>query len=149
MDKNEQLIQLSERGRFWHLDFDDLSPAEQVFRAIWELEGEVNNGGFEQYFFNSAGDTAFAVVDALKAIGAYDMARIAEDANRVFPCSLPPRGREERQALLDSLDREQKAFLESLDHEFYGYPGNLTELLYDYVKRNLADIPGATDIGIY
>jgi hypothetical protein len=148
VDKNDQLIQLSGLGRFWRLDFDDLSPAERVFRAIWELEGEVNNGGFDQYFFNSSGDTAFAVVDALKTIGAHKTARIAEDANGVFPRPHPPRDRDERQALLDALLPEQKAVLDNLDEQFYRYPDNLTELLHDYVKRNSANIPGAVDVGI-
>src|SRR5437762_10408868 len=84
MDKNTLLIQLSERGRFWRVDFDDLSRAEQVFRVIWELEAEVNNGGFHQYFSNSSGDSAFAVVDALKGVGAHHAARIAADANGVI-----------------------------------------------------------------
>ena len=48
MNKNSQLIEISEKGRFWKLDFDELTPSEQVFRAIWDLEGDVNNGGFEQ-----------------------------------------------------------------------------------------------------
>ena len=148
MDKNTLLIQLSERGRFWRVDFDDLSRAEQVFRVIWELEAEVNNGGFHQYFSNSSGDTAFAVVDALKAVGAHHAARIAADANGVFPRSAPPRDRTQRQHLLDSLGPEQRTLLESLDEEFYRYPDNLTELLYGYVKRNSTDIPAAVDVGI-
>jgi len=140
MDKNTLLIQLSERGRFWRVDFDDLSRAEQVFRVIWELEAEVNNGGFHQYFSNSSGDSAFAVVDALKGVGAHHAARIARSA--------PPRDRTQRQHLLDSLGPEQRALLESLDEEFYRYPDNLTELLYGYVKRNSTDIPAAVDVGI-
>lgn len=148
MDKNRQLIQLSEAGRFWRLDFDDLSPAEQVFRAIWDLESDVNNGGFDQYFFNSSGDTAFAVVDALKAIGAQETARIVAEANGMFPGSSPPRDRDKRQVLLDALGPEQKAALERLDAEFFRYPDSLTELLHEYVKGNSAQVSGATEVGI-
>lgn len=148
MDKNGQLIQLSEQGRFWRLEFHDLSRPEQVFRAVWELEGDVNNGGFHQYFFNSSGDTAFAVVDALEAIGAEQAARIVARASGIFPGSAPPRDREERQALLASFGPEQEAALARLDEEFFGYPDNLTELLHAYVKMHAASIPGAKDVGI-
>ena len=148
MDKNRQLIQLSEEGRFWRVDFEALSLAERVFRAIWELEGEVNNGGFDQYFFNSSGDTAFAVVDALKAIGADSTAQILAAANALFPGLSPPRDRDARQSLLAGFEPEQQATLERLDQQFFLYPDNLTELLHDYVKRNSAEISGATDVGI-
>lgn len=65
-----RLIALSESpdARFWRVDYHQLSPPERVFRAIWELEGEANNGGLDQYFFNSSGSLVPDVVDALKTI---------------------------------------------------------------------------------
>jgi hypothetical protein len=146
MDKNHWLIRLSEQGRFWRVDFDDLSPAEQVFRAVWDLEADVNNGGFDQYFFNGAGDTAFAVVPALESIGAERMARIAERANSVFPGSIPPRDRTQRQLLLETRPEDKHDLLRKLDEEFYRYPDDLTELLYDHVQRNGADMAGAPEL---
>ena len=148
MDKDKQLIRLSERGRFWRVDFDDLSPAERVFRAIWDLESDVNNGGFDQYFFNNSGDTAFAVVEALEAIGAHEAARIVAKANGVFPRSAPPRDRDQRQELLLALKPRQETLLEELSEEFFQYPDDLTELLHAYVKKHSVDIPGAAETGI-
>ena len=51
VNKNNVLIKISEHPatQFWKLDFNQLTQPEQVFRCIWELESEVNNGGFEQY----------------------------------------------------------------------------------------------------
>ena len=71
-EMNRRLIRLSESptSRFWRLDYKDLSIPERVFLVIWELESEVNNGGFQQYFYNSSGALAPHVVSALKAIGA-------------------------------------------------------------------------------
>ena len=142
VDKNAALIALSERGRFWQLAFNDLSPAEQVFRAIWELEADVNNGGFHQYFSNSSGDTAFAVVEALKTIGARNMAAIASKACGVFPRAVPASDRAERTTQVDVLSAEQLKLLEELDGEFFNYPDNLTDLLYDFVQSSRADIVG-------
>ncbi len=148
MTKNLQLVRPSEVGRFWRLGFDELSPAERVFRAVWELEGDVNNGGFEQYSFNSSGDTVFAVVDALTAIGASEAARIVAEANGMFPGSSPPRDRRERWVLLDGLGPEQKAVLDKLDEEFLRYPDDLTTLLHEYVRRNSDQVSGATEVGM-
>ena len=136
MDENSRLIQISERGRFWSVSFWELSPAERVFRAIWELEGDVNNGGFDQYFFNSSGDTAFAVVDALETIGASKAAQIVRAANRVFPNATPPEDRDERQAQLEAMSPEIGELLHKLDQDFYACPDDLTKLLWAYVNRN-------------
>src|SRR5438045_3506378 len=55
----------------WNRDgFQALTTAEQVAYCIDALEREVNNGGFEQFFVNSSGDTAAETVAALEGIGA-------------------------------------------------------------------------------
>lgn len=147
MDRNEVLIRLSETGRFWQVDFEDLSRPEQVFRAIWELESEVNNGGFEQYYANSSGDTALAVVEALEAIGAREAARIVKAAHGVFPEGRPSPDATERQSALEELGPDSLARLEELDQEFFRYPDNLTALLYDYVREHAAQVAGAAAAG--
>jgi hypothetical protein len=123
-----QLVQLSEAGRFWHLDFDELSPAEQTFRAIWELEGEVNAGGFDQYLFNSSGDTAFAIVEALQAIRADSAARMAAAANALFLGSSPPRDAPQDSHFLPSSGLSGESRWRGLTQEFLLYPDSLTDL---------------------
>ena len=60
MNKNELLIVLSESKRtdFGRVEFANQADEQKTFSAIWELESEVNNGGFEQYFCYSSGETA-------------------------------------------------------------------------------------------
>ena len=41
-----------------------------VSTLIEALEAEVNNGGFDQYFYNSAGDNTAETIQALETIGA-------------------------------------------------------------------------------
>ena len=81
-EMNRRLIRLSESStsRFWRLDYNDLSSPERVFLVIWELESEVNNGGFHQYFYNSGGALAPHVVGALKTIDAPATADIVQRA---------------------------------------------------------------------
>ena len=145
MDKNEQLIELSQRRQFWEMDLDRLSIEERVVRAIFDLERDVNNGGFDQYYFNSSGDTAFLVVEALETIGASAAAQIARKANRLFPNATPPRDRDERIAIVSSFGWFAKRKLDRLDEQFYRYPDNLTELLHAYVLANAGEISGANE----
>lgn len=144
---NNQLVDLSDEMRLWEADYDHLSHAERVYKVIYQLEADVNNGGFHQYYFNSAGDGAFAIVDALNEIGAHRCAEIVKEANRCFPGTVPPREREERQALLEQFDAAKLERLETLDVQFFEYPDNLTRLLYDYVALNRETVPGAMKLG--
>jgi len=84
------------------------------------LQAEVNNGGFEQFFFNSAGDRTRETIEALSAIGAHHTASIVRRAAAKFPGGLPPEDRFARQRLLldrvspdsDAFSEEDAAFLE-------------------------------------
>ena len=49
------------------------------------LEGEVNNGGFHQFFYNSAGDRTTETIQALEIVGAFAMADIVRRAAQMFP----------------------------------------------------------------
>ena len=148
MDKNEALIALSEQGRFWNVAFEELSAAERVFRAIWDLESDVNNGGFDQYYRNSSGDTAYHAVEALNEIGARAAAGIVARANAAFPDASPPRDQGMREELVEEIEAGNEDCWDSLDDEFSRYPDDLTELLYEYVRRERAEIKGASDVGI-
>ena len=93
-----------------------------VARALVEaLEAEVSNGGFDQFFFSSAGDRTRETIDALSAIGAHHTASIVRSAASKFPAGLPPEDRFTRQRLLldrispdsDAFSEEDAAFLEN------------------------------------
>jgi len=113
-----------------------LSPPERVFLCVWNLEAEVNNGGFEQFFLNSAGDNALDPPRALWEIGASQAATIAEEANAVFGKSGPPADRDTRIRALERLGTAATETLNGLDTRFYKYPDNLEQLLRQFVDSN-------------
>jgi hypothetical protein len=136
MDKNRYLIELSgsKQSDFGRVDFAKQSVEQQVFSVIWELESQVNNGGFDQYFRNSDSDIIAFAPTALKAIGAKACAKIVESAIRMIS---PLAGTQEgRYHALDALSEKQQNDLESLDSEFFAYPDNLTALLFVYVAAH-------------
>jgi len=136
--KNNILINLStsEKTSFGKEDFADQSIPQKVFSAIWEVESEVNNGGFSQYFLNSSAESASFVAEALETIGAPDTADICKRAiTAAFPAGLPQSVEAIRSTAADFPD-EVLAMLEPLDQEFFSYPHNLTDLLFAYVSEH-------------
>jgi Domain of unknown function (DUF4375) len=136
--KNHILIGLSEspQTKFGKEDFASQSVPQKVFSALWEVESEVNNSGFSQYFLNRSAESAHFVVDALKVIGAPKTADICRRAiGAAFPDGLPESMEAIRSAAADFSD-EVLEKLEPLDQEFFSYPHNLTDLLFAYVSQH-------------
>jgi len=122
--------------RYEALGFDGLTEAERVWIAVEDLQTDVNNGGFDQYFLNSSGDTAWFAPAALRTIGAPSMATIVERANAAFGPDGPPRDREQRQEALERLrGADDDVLFKSLDDDFFKYPDDLDELLRTYLRR--------------
>lgn len=136
--KNHILIRLSEspQTKFGKEDFASQTVPQKVFSALWDVESEVNNGGFSQYFVNSSAESAHFVSDALRMIGAPKTADICERAMAAaFPAGLPKSEEAIRSAAADFSD-EVLEKLEPLDQEFFSYPHNLTDLLFTYVFQH-------------
>jgi hypothetical protein len=135
--KNHILTRLSEspQTKFGKEEFASQSVPQKVFSALWEVESEVNNGGFSQYFVNSSAESAHFVADALRMIGAPKTADICDRAiAAAFPTGLPQSEEAIRSAAADFSD-EVLEKLEPLDQEFFSYPHNLTDLLFAYVSQ--------------
>src|SRR5689334_10222131 len=88
--------------RFEREGFGALTPPEQVAHCIHWLELEVNNGGFHQFFWNSAGDLASETLGALELIAAPRFADIMRRAIAAFPEGDPPADRDARCDVLDA-----------------------------------------------
>ena len=147
-EMNRRLIKLSESptSQFWRLDYRNLSPPERVFLLVWELESEVNNGGFHQYFHNRSGALALDVVDALKAIGAEATADIVQRAlNAVGDTITIWSDDAARRGSVKSLSPQARQILEELDREYYKCPEDLTPLLYHYVAKHRTQVGAPPD----
>lgn len=58
--------------------------SRQAIYMIWVLEGEVNNGGYNQFYSNSSGQFYKHLPDALKLVGANQFAALTEKANATY-----------------------------------------------------------------
>src|SRR5258706_13850510 len=95
-------------------EWTSLSAPERVFALVWTVEAEINNGCFNQFYFNSAGDHAADSPSALREIGAVKMAVLVDSANSLFPDSGPPVDRDSRQEVLEEIDDEMEDQMEGL-----------------------------------
>ena len=119
-------------------NIEKLSAAERVFYIIFQLEGEVNNGGFSQYFHNSNGNFANEVAKALREIGADETADICDTALAALGGEIPVEWALRQETLESVITDSVDKILSECDGAFYKYPDDLEELNYQYILNNKA-----------
>ena len=120
-------------------DFESLNAMEKNVLFVEMLEGQVNNGGFDQYFFNTSGEYVYETLNALKEIKAPQTTGILNRAINVFPTLPIPKDTDQRRELMKLIPESVSDTWAKLDDEFYKYPENLAGLVIEYVKSNKAD----------
>jgi Domain of unknown function (DUF4375) len=104
---------------------------------VWDIEAQVNNGGFHQYVWNSTGRFAPQAPEALRSIGAQAIAGITDRALAALGPAVAWHDDDARRALLDDGVAET---LEALSDAFLAYPDDLTALLYGFVLSRRTEI---------
>ena len=143
-DKLEQAIMDKidtnfENGEHYTLDkISKLTKGQQAVFSTWWLEAEVNNGGFNQFYFNSSGQYAEMAEIGFKTIGAEKFLELTLRANNIFT--------ENKERLEEFDDGTMESFSESykdnplndLDTEFYKLydSENISDLRIKYIREN-------------
>lgn len=106
------------------------SKAQQAIYIIWWLEAEVNNGGYNQFYYNSSRQFAELAPAALKLVGALKFANLTERANEVYK-------KENEQ-----IKKYQDGTLEGFSKSYEGNPlDKFDEEFYElYKKEELQEI---------
>lgn len=119
----------------WGDNIDVLTDAQKNFYYNQNLEREINNGGFNQYFINSSGAFAHETIKSLRTIGANHTANILQAAIDEFPNKKVPTDRSERTNIVAQIEEAASDKWESLDQKFFEYKDNLNLLNIEYVKK--------------
>ena len=135
MEIDTYLNEKSEYGE----KIEKLNSSQRTFLFVENLEREINNGGFNQFYFNSSGDFSQETLNALLEIGAEKTVKIVENANSEFDNGNVPKDRIERQNKLELIEEKAEENWEKCDTEFYEYQDDLTELLIAFILKNKAD----------
>ncbi|HIZ54841.1 MAG TPA: DMP19 family protein [Firmicutes bacterium] len=113
-----------------------LSTPERTVYLTLQLEAEVNNGGFIQYFYNAYGDISADLVASFKAIGAEKTAAICRKAICALNEKIPV-DKIQREEFLDHVMTDQAdQILSACDREFYRQPDDLEELNYHFIIKH-------------
>ena len=123
---------------------DLLNPYERTVFVTQELELEVNNGGFWQFFDNSGGQFANEIAEAFTKIGAHKTAAICKKAVAAFGQDLPVDW-EERRAFLDCVPESVGSVLEECDDAFFASEEDLEALNASYIKDHIEQFTLAID----
>ena len=119
-----------------------LSKGQQAFFSTWIIEGEVNNGGFNQFYFNSSGQYAEMAESGFMTIGAEKFSELTKRANKIYF--------ENKKRLDEFDDGPMESFSESykenplndLDTEFYTLYDSekIGELRIKYIRENINEL---------
>jgi hypothetical protein len=116
-----------------------LSAPERVVWLFDVLDGEVNNGGFHQYFSNSSGDCALKTLEALRALPpGSELLALYERALAVFPASRPAEDRKTRNEQMSRLPDEFESW-HTHDDAYYAMKDRET-VVARYLRAHLAEL---------
>ncbi len=115
--------------------------SQQAIYLIWLLEEEVNNGGYNQFYFNSSGEFYRHLPDELRLIGANRYADMMQKANDTYE--------RENEKITKHQDGTLEGFsksyednpLNEFDDMFYELEKveNLEQLQIDYIRNHKSD----------
>lgn len=109
-----------------------LSTLPVGIRAVyltWRVAAEVNNGGFNQYYWNSTGRFADDAVEAFEFFSAHEHAELMREANRMRTDEQAQIERFKEKGTLQAFsDSHEISKLGSLDKRFYKLDENLSAL---------------------
>lgn len=102
-----------EAGEQYTLDkISKLTKGQQAIFSIWMLQAEVNNGGFNQFYYNSSGQFSEMAKEGLNFIGAEKFAELVEKANKTYS------------EIKDDLESKDDGTIESFSESYEGNPLN-------------------------
>lgn len=116
-----------------------LNQSQKIVLIIENLEREINNGGFNQFYFNSSGNFANETLEYLKIIGANSTFEIVKKANDEFPNGFVPSDRGERTDILLEIEEKADPTWAECNQLFYQYTNNISALLVEFIKNNRND----------
>jgi len=120
------------------LGFDGLSETEKRYFAVGLLDGEVYNGGFDQFFFNSSGSYYSYAVLGLKEMDAVQSLQLLERAKQViFNFSeVLTDTKQRREYLIQTESSSRSERLEALDALYWKDPDSLSSRCEAFARKH-------------
>lgn len=114
------------------------SPGQKALYFFWYLDGEVNNGGFIQFYWNNNRKYLPPILAGLKLIGDKEMITLVEKADKVYLANEAKFEGEDTQENFEKLYNDVTEF-EELDTMFYDLHENTMDLIENYARQHIAE----------
>ena len=116
-----------------------LPPGVRALYVVSGVEDEVNNGGFNQYYWNSTGKFADQAVAAFEYFSARAHAELMREANRIHAAEQAEIEKFKQQGTLQAFSDSYKVSkLGPLDERFYKLDENLSTLIVAKIRAEPA-----------
>ena len=97
----------------------ELTPGQRAAVLLQWVLGDVHNGGYWQFFGNSAGRHLHLLPDAARTVGAHLYAEHFDRVIAALGVDRLPEDSDERNALIDAMPEGVSDRMDALDDEFY------------------------------
>jgi hypothetical protein len=114
-------------------NFEELNEFEKTFILIDIFENHTTDGGFETFFWNTAGQFSHEILEAYEKIGAKNTATIMYDSFLLFGEIPIPKNTDVRREILSKINPNSWI---NLDEKYYNCDDNIVLLVLDFIKNN-------------
>jgi len=114
-------------------NFEELNEFEKTFIFIDIFENHTTDGGFETFFWNTAGQFSHEILEAYEKIGAKNTATIMYDSFLLFGEIPIPKNTDVRREILSKINPNSWI---NLDEKYYNCNDNIVLLVLDFIKNN-------------
>ena len=114
-------------------NFEELNEFEKTFIFIDIFENHTTDGGFETFFWNTAGQFSHEILEAYEKIGAKNTASIMYDSFLLFGEIPIPKNTDVRRKILSKINPNSWI---NLDEKYYNCDDNIVLLVLDFIKNN-------------
>jgi hypothetical protein len=109
----------------------------QYVFATWMLEAEMDNGGFNQYFYNSWSEYQDEALEGFQRMGALEYARLLAEAITIYDEEKDMHDEVQEEGTLEAFfDSYEETELTHLDKKFYACTEDLSGLRIDYIRNH-------------
>ena len=113
--------------------FENLNEFEKTFIFIDIFENHTTDGGFETFFWDSAGKFSHEILEAYEKIGAKNTALIIYDSFLFFGEIPIPKNTDVRREVLSKINPNPWI---NLDEKYYNCNDNIVLLVLEFIKNN-------------
>ena len=121
-EMHEKLMKLPEVIRYSYL--------------VYRYECEINNGGFDQFFFNSIGYEVFEIQNALAFFSLTKNKEILDKAVKLLETKIDLKDYKKLSANRELPTEELEDELNKLDSLFYEYPEKIESIINEFLAKN-------------